>query len=153
MHTSLEWVDLSYQAQFAVPAFDLHVRAPDLLRAAHERLGRQFSIRQSDMQIRDRTNISDVLVSIALGNWDGKVDVKPQGLSIELENIADWNELPECQNCIVLIEQIVRETLSISGSNDFVVNVHIMFDIRDKDKKASNFIASQMSFKKLFFRR
>ena len=148
MKTIFELLDFSYGGRFAMPGFDLHVRAPDLLRAAHERLGPKFSIRGADMQVKGGTQLSDVLVSIDLDHGDGRIEIGAHRLSVNFEDMSDWNEFVECQECITLIHQITIETLSISEISDTVLSISTPLRFRDLGHNSSDFLASQITLKK-----
>lgn len=146
MNAELESMDLTYVAQFTVPVFDLHVRGPDLLKAAHVSLSPTFPIRNADMQIRSGTQISDVLVGINLGARGGKINVRPSGFSVTFGQISEWNQLDIFKKCIVKINQIVRENLSNPEIDDVEIDAFIIAEVDEKD--ASKFFTNQFTPKK-----
>ena len=148
MNTSLISLDLTCGGQFAVPAFDLHTRASDLLRALHERLAPTSPTRASDTKVRGGTHLSDVLVSIGLEREEGHIEVTPQRLLVAFEDLSGWSELVECQARIALIHEITREVLSVPAINDTVLGAFILLQIESPDQEARNFLANQMTFKK-----
>lgn len=147
MNTNLVSVDLTCSGQFAVPAFDLHARASSLLRALHERLPPMCSIRESDIQVRGGTHLSDALVSIGLESVDGHIEISTQRLLVTFEEMSKWSDLLECQAWIELIHEITTKALSISPINDIVLRTFIPFRIGGVDRESQSFLANQITFK------
>lgn len=146
MNTNLVSLDLTCGGHFAVPAFDLHARASGLLRALHERSGPTFSIRESDIQVRGGTHLSDALVSIGLESKDGHVEISTNRLLVTFEEMSKWSELLECQACIALIHEVAIEALSISPINDIVLHTFVPFLVERVDGEFQDFLANQIAF-------
>lgn len=148
MNTNLESLDLTCGGQFAVPAFDLHARASALLRALHERSEPTFSIRESDVQVRGGTHLSDALVSIGLESKEGHVEISAHRLLVTFEEMSKWSELLECQACIALIHEVAIEALSIPPINDIILHTFIPFRVEGVDGESRDFLANQIAFDK-----
>ena len=50
MRTNLEWIELTQEADFSDPLFDLLGRSTEVLRALHRFIHPQFPLRSGDMQ-------------------------------------------------------------------------------------------------------
>lgn len=148
MNAELESMDLTYVARFTVPVFDLHVRAPGLLKAVHTNLSPDFAIRKSDMQIRNDTTLSAMLVSISFASrkdeTEGKVDVRPEKIMIRFEDVTKWSQWVSSREFIARINRIIEETLSNPEIDSVLFDAFVSIRIRD-EKNASELFADQIT--------
>ena len=111
MKTTLEWMELTYDADFSVPPFDLPARATDLLKSLHQFIHPRFPIRTPDMHVFGGTALSDVCVRVTLFGGNGTIDVTADRLSTRFTGLRQHQELDICNQCIALAEQPLRTTL------------------------------------------
>ena len=111
MKTTLEWMELTYDAEFSVPPFDLPRRDTDLLRSLHQFIHPRFPIRTTDMHVFGGTTLSDVCVRVTLFGGNGTIDVTADRLSTHFTGLRQHQDLDICNQCIALAEQALRSTL------------------------------------------
>lgn len=111
MKTTLEWMELTYDADFAVPPFDLPRRDTDLLKSLHQFIHPRFPLRTTDMHVFGGTTLSDVCVRVTLFAGNGTIDVTADRLSIRFTGLRQPQDLAICNECIGLAEQALRSIL------------------------------------------
>lgn len=111
MKTTLEWMELTYDAEFSVPPFDLPRRDTDLLQSLHQFIHPRFPIRTTDMHVFGGTTLSDVCVRVTLFGGNGTIDVTADRLSTRFTGLRQHQDLDICNQCIALAEQALRGTL------------------------------------------
>ena len=111
MKTTLEWMELTYEADFSAPPFDLPERATDLLKSLHLFIHPRFPIRTPDMYVFGGTALSDVCVRVTLFGGNGTIDVTADRLSTRFVGLRRHQDLDFCNQCIALAEQALRNTL------------------------------------------
>jgi len=109
--TTLEWMELTYDAEFSVPPFDLPRRDTDLLKSLHQFIHPRFPIRTADMHVFGGTTLSDVCVRVTLFGGNGTIDVTADRLSTRFTGLRQHQDLDICNQCIALAEQALRSTL------------------------------------------
>ena len=95
-NATVQRLDLTYEATFAAPSFDLVQTGAQLLRSLHNSLHPRFSISPSDMHALGGTKISDVrcLISVFAGN--GHIEVAADRLAMTFNNIRTSADLAIC---------------------------------------------------------
>lgn len=111
MNTTLEWMELTYDADFSVPPFDLPRRDTDLLKSLHQFIHPRFPLRTTDMHAFGGTALSDVCVRVSMFGGNGTIDVTADRLSTRFIGLRQQQDLDICNQCIALAEQALRSTL------------------------------------------
>jgi len=109
--TTLEWMELTYDAEFSVPPFDLPRRGTDLLQSLYQFIHPRFPIRTTDMHVFGGTTLSDVCVRVTLFGGNGTIDVNADRLSTRFIGLRQHQDLDICNQCIALAEKAFKSIL------------------------------------------
>lgn len=117
MKASLRKLDLTYEASFSAPSFDLPARSTALLKALYENLGSDIHIGPDDMHVVNGTKLSEVHVGVTLLGGLARIDIAADKLSLEFKGLWNDADLDICKFCLRRSEQAVKSELP-----DVVVN-------------------------------
>ncbi len=105
MKTNLEWIELSLEADFSEPLFDLPGRSTEVLKALHHAIHPRFPLRSSDMQALGGTMLSDVSVHLAMFERHGAISVTTEKFSGSFRGLVRDEDIEVCNECILLASQ------------------------------------------------
>ena len=111
MKTSLEWMEMTYEAEFSVPLFDLPGRNTELLKCLHRFIHPRFPLRTTDMHAFGGNALSDVCVRLTMFGGSGTIEVTADKLSIRFTGLRQEQDVNICNECIALAEQALRSAL------------------------------------------
>ena len=111
MKTTLEWMEMTYEADFSVPLLDLPQRNTDLLKSLYQFIHPRFPLRTTDMHAFGGNALSDVSVRVTMFGGSGTIDVTADRLSIRFTGLRQEQDVDICNECIALAEQALRNTL------------------------------------------
>ena len=111
MKTSLEWMELAYEADFSVPLFDLPGRNTEVLRYFHRFIHPRFPLRTPDMQVMGGNALSDVCVRLTMFGGSGTIEVTADKLSMRFTDIRREQDVNICSECVALVEQALKSAL------------------------------------------
>ena len=112
MNSVLEWMELTYEAEFSSPSFDLPGSQPALMRSLYHSFHSVFPLRIGDLHAFGGTALSDVSVRVTLLGGDGTIDVTADRFSARFVGMTRPQDLETCHRCIALAEQALAGTLS-----------------------------------------
>ncbi len=111
MKGSLEWMELTYEAEFSSPLFDLPGRNTELLKALHQLIHPRFPLRTADMHALGGSALSEVRVRVTMFGGNGTIEVTPEKLSIRFNGLGSEQNLAICNECLALAEQGLKRAL------------------------------------------
>lgn len=117
MEASLRKLDLTYEASFFAPSFDLPARSTALLKALYENLSSDIHIGPDDMHVVSGVKLSEARVGVTLLGGLARIDIAADKLSLEFNGLWNDSDLDICKFCLRQSEQAVKSTLP-----DAVVN-------------------------------
>ncbi len=111
MKTSLEWMNVTYDVDFAAPSFDLPISNTSVLKAFYETIHPRFPINARDMYVSGGNLLSDIHVRVTLFNGDGVIDISVDKMSLVFNNLRTEKDLKICRDCISLSEEALQKSL------------------------------------------
>lgn len=111
MKANLKGMKVTYDVEFASPAFDLPTRNTNVLKALYETIYPRFPINPRDMRVAEGNVLSDVHVRVTLFNGNGVIDVAGDKMSLAFNNLKTEEDLTICRDCISLSEEALQQSL------------------------------------------
>ncbi len=108
MKGSLEWMEMTYEAEFSVPLFDLPGRTTELMRALHQFIHPRFPLRTTDLQVSGGNALSDVCVRVTMFGGNGTIEVTVEKLSMRFNGLRSEQDLAICNECFALVVQALK---------------------------------------------
>ena len=102
MKTSLEWIEMTQEAEFSVPLFDLPGRNTEVLKALHRFIHPRFPLRSSDMQVLGGNALSDVRVQLTMFEGYATIGVTAEKLAGHFRGLRGDEHIGVCNECITL---------------------------------------------------
>ena len=139
--TSLEWMNVTYDAEFASPAFDLSTNNTSVLRAIYETFLPQFRINSRDMHVTGGNVLSDVHVRASLFNGNGSIDISADKMSLVFNNLRTENEFLTCQRCVLLGEEVLKKSLPAARIGMVAIKPTLFLELDGGDKDVGAHLA------------
>ncbi len=139
--TSLEWMNVTYDAEFASPAFDLPTNNTSVLSAIYETFLPQFRINSRDMDVTGGNVLSDVHVRASLFNGNGSIDISADKMSLVFNNLRTENELLTCQRCVLLGEEVLNKSLPAVRIGMVAIKPTLFLELDGEDKDIGDHLA------------
>ena len=111
MKANLEWMNVTYDVEFAAPSFDLAGNNAAVLRALYETIHPRYPIGTQNMQVAGGNLLSDVHVRVTLFNGSGVIDVSVDRMSLVFSNLKTKEDLAVLRDCISLSEEALQASL------------------------------------------
>lgn len=111
MKAGLDWMEMSYEAEFSVPLFDLPGRNTELLKSLHRFIHPRFPLRATDLHAFGGNALSDVRIRVTMFGGNGTIEVTAEKLSIRFNNLRSEQDVNICNECIAMAEQALRSAL------------------------------------------
>ena len=105
MKASLEWIEMTQEADFSDPLFDLPGRNAEVLKALHRFIHPRFPLRSSDMQALGGNTLSDVSVRLTMFEGHGTISVTAEKFSGYFRGLKRDEDIGVCNECITLASQ------------------------------------------------
>ena len=105
MKTNLEWIEMTQEADFSSPLFDLPERNTELLKALHRFIHPRFPLRSSDMQALGGNTLSDRSVHLTMLEGHGTISVTTEKFSGYFRGLTRDEDIGVCNECITLAGQ------------------------------------------------
>ena len=96
MKTSLEWIEMSQEADFSVPLFDVPGRNTEVPGALHRFIHPRFPLRSGDMQTIAGNALSDVRVHLAMFGGHGTIRVNAEKSSGCFRELREDEDIMVC---------------------------------------------------------
>lgn len=111
MKANLEWMNVTYDMDFAAPSFDLPGSNTSVLRALYETIHPRYPIGTQNMHVAGGNLLSDVHVRVTLFNGNGVIDLSVDRMSLFFNNLKTKEDLAVCRDCISLSEEALQNSL------------------------------------------
>lgn len=111
MEATVERIDLTYEAAFGAPTFDLPLRGSALLKSLYEAIHPRYPIPLTHMQIFGGNAMSDVRVRITLFNGNGSIDVTADKMFLNFSDVRGKDGIDICKDCILSSERALTKVL------------------------------------------
>lgn len=142
MEAIFRQADLTYEANFSMPSFDLPGLGTALLKSLYENINPLSPINTADMHVLGGSSLSDVRVQVAAFNGHGLIEVRPDGLSINFRGLQESGDFATCMNCISLSEEVTRRTLPDFEVDAVALRPTLFLELDEKAKSASSHLAT-----------
>ena len=112
MKATLGWMSIGYEAEFAVPLFDLITKAPELQQRIYSgvRALYPYALRTADMHISPSGLQSETGLRITMFGGNGSANLTPVRTVLEFSNLSAGTDLPICKKCIDLIAEALSKS-------------------------------------------
>ena len=99
MFYKTNWLDISYEASFRNPVFELARENVEVLKIFHRHLTPHYSVSSSDMQAIVGKALSDFRAQITLFRGSGVLEVTADKFSATFKN-ALWKDVETIKDCV-----------------------------------------------------
>ena len=141
MKANVECIDVTYDAKFATPAFDLPSNNTSVLKAFYETIHPRFRINTRDMHIAGGNLPSDVHVRITLFNGNGTIDISVDRMALVFNDLKTKEDLTICKDCISLSEEALQKSLSNVPVRTVVIEPMLFLELNGEREDASNYLS------------
>ncbi len=110
MKASVEWLTIGYEADFAVPLFDIVPKAPEILRRIFKGIRERypFALDAANTHLSPSETPSEARVRIGMFGGNASVDLKAARLKIDFFNLK-LGDTNTCKQCIDLISEALPQ--------------------------------------------
>ena len=111
MKTTLDWMEMTQEADFSVPLFDLPARNTEVLKSLHRSIHPRFALRSADMQAVGGSKLSDVNVQLTMLEGHATISVTADKLSAHFRDLTQDDDIRVCNECITLASEGLKEAM------------------------------------------
>ncbi len=111
MKASIDWMELTYDAEFSVPLFDLATYNVEILRSLHQQIHPLFPLRAKDLHAFGGNALSDVRVRATVLEGNGTVEVSAERVSLRLGGLRGVQDIAVGKDCFKRVEKALRTVL------------------------------------------
>ena len=141
MKASIEWMNLTYDVEFTVPAFDLPSNNISVLKALYEKIHPRYSINSRDMHVTGGNSLSDVHVRATLFNGNVFIDISADRMSIVFNNLRAKEDLTICKDCISLSEEALQKSLPAVSVRIVSIKPALFLELNGPDEDVANYLS------------
>lgn len=141
MKTNVERMDVTYDVEFAAPAFDLPIKNTSILKIFYETIHPQFPINARDMRVDGGNLLSDVRVRVTLFNGNSVIDISADKMSLVFNNLRTKEDLMICRDCIFLSEESLQKSLPDVAVRNIAINPVLFLELEGGDQNASKHLS------------
>ncbi len=138
---SIEWFNITYDVEFAAPAFDLPDNNTSVLKTFYETINPRFLVNSRDMHVAGGNLLSDVHVRITLFNGSGVIDISADRMSLVFNNLRKQEDLTICKDCISLSEEALQKSLPAVSPRAITINATLFLELQGGEQNASNYLS------------
>ena len=126
MKASFAGMDIGYQADFALPLFDVIPQASKLQARIYAGVRElyPYALNMDDMHVLTGGMQSDTGLRIKMFGGNASVNLTPMQLSIDFSNL-NVNDVEICKSCIELITVILNETCDDVAIPNTTINIFL----------------------------
>ena len=141
MDVSVKGLNLSYQADFESPAFDVLGQPLVVLKSLRETVGHRFSIGSADMHVYSGTAVSDIRIHIDMFGGHASIDVTADSLSMECRNLQNTLDLDMVVQCIRSSTGAIRATFPSLDFRSTTIRMAGTLKANDRSRSAADHLA------------
>ena len=141
MDVSIKELDLTYEANFVSPAFDVLGQPLVVLKSLHESVGRRFSIGSANMHVYSGTAISDVRIHIDMLSGYASIDVTADSLSVACRNLRNTLDLDMVVQCITSAAEAIGVSFPSLDFRSTTIRMVGALDANDRSRSAADHLA------------
>lgn len=112
MKASLEWMNITYQADLDVPLFDLAIRAPEFQQRMYQaiRAYYPYALNLTDMHVSTNGMQAETGLRIKMFRGNASVNLTPGRLAMDFSDINRREDFDTCKTCIDLVWRSLFQT-------------------------------------------
>ena len=141
MKASIKHIDVTYDVEFAAPAFDLPNSNVSVLKTFYETIHPRFRINTRDMHVAGGNLLSDVRVRVTLFNGNGVIDISVDRMSLIFNNLGTEKDLAICQDCISLSEEALQKSLPAVSVRAVGIKPTLFLEINGEQEDDGNYLS------------
>lgn len=141
MKANVKWMNVTYDVEFAAPAFDLPSRSTNVLKAFYKTIHPRFPINTRDMQVDGGNLLSDVRVRITLFNGNSVIDISVDKMSIVFNNLRTKEDLTICKDCISLSEETLQKSMADVPFRNVTIKPMLFLELQGGEQNASKHLS------------
>ena len=141
MKANVEWMNMTYDVEFAAPAFDLPSRSTNVLKAFYKTIHPHFPINTRDMRVDGGNLLSDVRVRVTLFNGNSVIDISVDRMSLVLNNLRTKEDLATCKDCISLSEEALQKSLPDVPVRNTTIKPVLFLELQGREQNASKHLS------------
>ena len=136
MKASFAGMDIGYQADFALPLFDVIPQAPELQARIYAGVQElyPYALNMDDMHVLTGGMQSDTGLRIKMFGGHASVNLTPMQLAIDFSNL-NVNDVETCKKCIDLITVILNKTCDVVILN---ATINILLKLKGESDAAGH---------------
>ena len=146
MDATLEYANLTYEASFDAPLFDLPNHRGRLLSSLYESLEPVCPIQGSDMKILNGPSVADYGINISLFGGMASIKITTVEISITFDRLEDSEQIGTFKKCTFLTEKSTSDVFAKPLSYLSGVNSEIYISLKDGED-AGRFITQATDFR------
>lgn len=133
------WLDISYEANFLIPAFDLAKESVSVLNALYRHLAPRYTPRSSDMQVVGGSLLSDLKARITLFGGLGVLEVTADKFSASFTN-AVGTDIETIKDCVAAALAAMAEWSPDLSYREESIRATVFLNIMDGADARDNFL-------------
>ena len=149
MFYKTSWLDISYEAIFQDPLFELARKNVDVLKIFHRHLTPRYSISPSDMQAMGGSALSDLKARISLFRGNGILEITVDKFSAVFKNAVGQKDIDTIKDCVGSgLAAIAEWSPALAYREETISQTHFL-SLKGADDRNSflhNLIGSKMAF-------
>jgi len=112
MKATISWMNIGYAAEFAVPLFDLVMKAPELQQRIYTgvRAEYPFALQTADMHVSPSGLQSETGLRITMFGGNASVNLTPVRAALDFSNLNVREDVDTCKKCIDLITEALNKS-------------------------------------------
>ena len=138
MKADLKHIDVTYDVEFAAPAFDLPNSNVSVLKAFYETIHPRFRINTRDMHVAGGNLLSDVRVRVTLFNGNGVIDISVDGMSLVFNDLRSREDATICRDCISLSEEALQKSLPAVSVRTVSIKPTLFLELNAEQEEDGN---------------
>jgi len=142
-------IDVTYEAVFATPAFDLASRNVSALRALYEAISPRFPISMQNLQASGGTSVADLRVRATLFNGHGVLEISAERLSAVFTQLRSRSDTEIAKDCVRLAQAALRTALPDTRNREENINCVAYLELVNDSQSANDYLDNLMSKQKI----
>lgn len=151
MFYQTNWQDISYEASFRNPVFELARENVDVLKIFHRHLTPRFSVSSSDMQAMGGNALSDLKARITLFRGNGVLEITADKFLAIFKNAVGQSDIETIKDCVTSGLTALAEWSPDLRYREEVIRLTAFLSLKEgmdaRDNFLHNLIGSKMPFR------
>lgn len=146
---SPRWIDVTYEAAFSAPLFDLPTRNVAILKAFHETISPRFAISLNDLQVTGGATLGDVRARVVVFGGNGIFDIFVEKFAAAFTNLRTQSDIEIVKDCMLLANHAMRSVLPTVSYREVILTSTLFLNLQGPENAATEFLDSFPSANRL----